>query len=1246
MAYEEAGGEPEGGWIRSLVPYLWAHRAKVVVAVLASAVGMAAAALIPLVQKLVVDDVIVHHRRSLTDLLLMLAAIGAVRFVGTIVRRTVGGRVSIDVGYDLRRTLFDHLQGLDFARHDELATGQLVSRANTDLTMVQQFLAWLPMVLGNGVQLLLSLVVMFLLSPLLAMLTLAVVLATFAVAFRMRRVVYVSTWDANQREAEMTAVAEEAISGVRVVKGFGQERREVRHMVEAVERLFGGRVRNLRYRSRFTSVLQSLPSVGQLAVLLLGGWLAIHGHLTLGTLLAFFSYLTQLAAPARILALFLSAAQQARAGAERLTDLLDLDPKVTDPPGALQVPEGPVAIEFDHVSFGYTPDHEVLSDFTLRIQPGESVALVGGSGSGKSTVAQLVGRFYDVRSGSVRLGGFDVREASLASLRAKLGMVFEESFLFSDTVRANLTFGRPDASDEDVHTAARAALAEAFILELPAGYDTEVGERGVTLSGGQRQRLALARALLRHPDVLLLDDATASVDAEVEEQIHDELRALLPGCTTLLVAHRRSTIALADRIVVLDQGRVVDEGSHEELVARCPAYVRLVEQDAEEETVDPETATFDDPPVTAPLKKRTGRPAFVPTVALRAPSPVRGGGRGGGGMGFVGPANEALLADVEALAPVRDLSEVDSEVAAANPGGLRIMAFLGPWRRELLIGLGLVVLDALATLAGPFLVKSGIDRGVATGSLATLVVLSSVYLAVTLFDWWDMWAETLVTGRTAERALVALRVRVFAHLQRLGLDFYDREMAGRLLTRMTSDVDTLSNLIQTGLINAVVSLVSFVGMAAVLLVLSPLLALAVLALVPPLVGATHWFRMRSASAYDRQRDRIALVNADLQEKLNGVRETQAFQREEVNSHHFGHLSDDYRAAGIEVLDIQARYFAFVELLSVTGTGLVLGLGARFANEGALTVGVVVAFLLYLTQFFAPIQQLSQVFDTWQKAAAGSRKLDGLLSTTPTVVAPERPAPPVSRGEIRLEDVHFIYANQQGKALSGVTLDIAAGQQVALVGRTGSGKSTLVKLLARFHDPTEGEVLVDGISLRAQDPVAYRQRLGYVPQEPFLFAATVRDNIAYGRPDAREEQVVAAAKAVGVHRTILALPDGYDHWLLERGRSLSTGERQLLCLARALLVDPAILLLDEATSNLDLGTERRVNDAMQTLARGRTTVVIAHRLETARRAQCIVVMARGQVVQVGSHEELLATPGRYRELWTAFSGEATAEATAS
>ena len=564
------------GWLRVLWRALLAHKRNVIIAFAAAVVGSATQILVPLISRQIVDNVIVTRRDALWPWLVALFVAAGLTFGLAYLRRYRGGQVAFAVQYDLRNRMHDHLMGLDQATLSRLPTGQLVSRANSDSGLIQGLLSFLPLLTGNLLMMLLSLVVMFVLSPLLALLALIVVPALFAVSYRMRRRVFPATWDAQQREGDVAQIVDEGVTGVRVVKAFGQETRELERLADAAERLYGSRLRATRLNARYQPALETIPTLAQVAILLFGGLLALHGTISIGTFLAFSTYVGQFASPARQLAAILTVGQQARAGVERIQQLLELRPAIADAADAVELEQVRGELVFDDVRFGYTADRPVLNGFSLRIAAGERVALVGASGSGKSSAASLVSRFHDPDAGSVRLDGHDLRDVQVRSLRRHVGVAFEESFLFSDTIRANIAYGRPDASDAQVEAAARTAQAHEFVLELPKGYDTVVGERGLTLSGGQRQRIALARAILADPAVLVLDDATSAVDARTEEAIHDGLREVLDHRTTLLVAHRLSTLHLADRIAVLDAGRVVDLGTHAELMGRSAHYRELI----------------------------------------------------------------------------------------------------------------------------------------------------------------------------------------------------------------------------------------------------------------------------------------------------------------------------------------------------------------------------------------------------------------------------------------------------------------------------------------------------------------------------------------------------------------------------------------------------------------------------------------------------------------------------------------------
>jgi ABC-type multidrug transport system fused ATPase/permease subunit len=554
-----------------------------------------------------------------------------------------------------------------------------------------------------------------------------------------------------------------------------------------------------------------------------------------------------------------------------------------------------------------------------------------------------------------------------------------------------------------------------------------------------------------------------------------------------------------------------------------------------------------------------------------------------------------------------------------------------PYKLRTTLALGSLVLAALAALVPPLLARDAVnyihagDLNALGWAVAAFVVAGVVFLLASS-------AQTYFTGWTGERILADLRNRLFHHLQRLSLGFYERNRAGVIISRITNDVEALDQLVTDGVTTLVQNSLILVGSAVLLFYLDWQLALATLVVVPFMAVATALFRSRSSRAYASVRERLGLVTATLAEDINGMRVVQAFTRETPNTRRFREVNEHYRGANHTTVVLNGVYFPFVDFLSAIATMIVLGYGGYLVFDDAITIGTLFAFILYLSNFFDPVQQLSQLYNTFLAATAALDKIMDVMDEEPDVL--DRPGArelPRIAGDVRFETVRFAYG-RGAEVLHGIDLDVPAGTTVALVGHTGAGKSTIAKLLARFYDPVEGRITIDCVDLRDVTQASLRRQLGVVPQEGFLFAGTVHENIAFGRPGASREDVVEAAKTVGAHDFIERLEDGYDTDLQERGTRLSLGQRQLVAFARALLADPRILILDEATSSVDIGTERRIETALQVLLADRTAFIIAHRLSTIRNADLIVVLEHGQVVEQGTHAELIAQRGLYTALY--------------
>jgi ATP-binding cassette, subfamily B, bacterial len=582
-----------------------------------------------------------------------------------------------------------------------------------------------------------------------------------------------------------------------------------------------------------------------------------------------------------------------------------------------------------------------------------------------------------------------------------------------------------------------------------------------------------------------------------------------------------------------------------------------------------------------------------------------------------------------------DGQEVTDEVSGLLLSRSRrlLVDLLRPHKRWVWVLLLIVLVENASRLSIPYLVKEGIDRGIPPirqdGDTSVLFTIVAIALAATIIQAVTRRAFLVLSGRIGQDMLFEVRRRVFRHFQRLSPAFHDEYTSGRVISRQTSDMDAIYEMLETGFDGRVTAVLTLAGTAVLLLVLDVKLALVALLCFPFLMWLTNWFRKESAATYRQTREKVALVIVHFVESMLGIKAVQAFRREPRNQEIFDDVNDQYRRANLRAFRLVAWFMPGIKLIGNVTIAVVLLYGAYLAFHDEVTVGVLAAFLLYLRQFFEPMQEISQFYNTFQSASAALEKLSGVLEEEPGVPEPVRPVPLTSvRGDVRFEDVRFSYV-PEAEVLPGLGLVVPAGQTVALVGTTGAGKTTIAKLLSRFYDPTSGRVTLDGVDLRDLDEPTLRRSVVMVTQENYMFSGTVADNIRFGRPTASRDEVEAAARAIGAHDFISRLPHGYDTDVANKGGRLSAGQRQLVAFARAFLADPDVLILDEATSSLDVPSERLVQHALRTILADRTAVIIAHRLSTVEIADRVLVLEHGRIVEDGSPAELIATGGRTR-----------------
>jgi ATP-binding cassette subfamily B protein len=1132
-----------------------------------------------------------------------IASVGLLRSILSYWQSYLSESLSEKVAYDLRNSFYNRLQRLSYAFHDRSQTGQLMSRATADVEGVRMFVGF---ALLRGLYLLILLIaiaiILFTINWQLALISLSVLpfisYRTIVVNQKLR----VLWMKIQQSIGVLGTVIQENLVGARVVRAFTREEFESKKFSREAEVLYNQEIHANNLLAANSPLMSFTLMLAMGAILWFGGRQVISGTLTEGELAQFLLYAVMLAAPIRMLGWITILFSRAMSSGQRVFEVLDEVSPVREKPEPFSPDEVKGRVRFTGVSFNYESQGAVLRDVNITAEPGQIIALVGATGSGKSTIANLIPRFYDVTAGSITIDGTDIRNYSLVSLRRHVGIVHQDTFLFSATIKENISYGKPDATLEEIIAVARTVRLHDFIMSLPDGYETWVGERGITLSGGQKQRLAIARTILLNPRIIIMDDTTSSVDTETEYLIQQSLAELLKGRTTFIIAQRLRSLQIANIILVLKDGRIIDQGTHEELLTRNEFYQQLysLQFQYQEGWSEPVVAAVPDESSDS-----------IAEVALN-------------GVGYSGaprPSGNLTRSDDTVFSKA-----YDSRIVS------RMVKYFAPYKVALPLTIVATLVYTFTIVANPYIVGQAINSYIVADNLSGLNIIILLFLGNAMLQWGAYYTQIRAEAKLGQGILLNLRRQVFDHIQRLSVAFFDRNEAGRVMSRLQNDVGEMGDFLDSGAFWVTGEIISLVAIAVAMFTMEFELALITLSVVPLLFLFIVLWQKKARQSFISVRKAISAVNAALQENISGVRVIQSLSREDLNSKRFEKLNRTHLLANLESARRSAVIMPLVEFLVAIAMALIILYGGMRVHQGIILVGTLVAFALYVQQFFDPIRTLTMEYAQLQRAMASSARVFELLDVVTEVASiPDSARVQKLNGDIKFEHVSFSYAPGV-EVLQDINLRISPGETIALVGPTGAGKSTIISLIARFYDVTGGHILVDGKDIRDIDPVSYRSKLGLVLQEPFLFSGSIRDNIRYGNLEAKDEEIEAAARTVGAHDFIMKLENGYDYLLHERGQNVSMGQRQLISFARALVANPAILLLDEATANVDSYSEHVLQEAMEQLLKGRTAVIIAHRLSTVRNADRIVVLDKGMIIEEGRHDNLLARGGLYSRLY--------------